>query len=569
MRSKQILVAVVSALVLFCGCSRSSEKSAGRDYVNAARKVTEARDLFRRAEYSESLKLALSAKADVEKIVSDDPESAIALKVVTDPTTLIGVCEYRKLCDTVIPFLVELDAPEFKKVKYEWAIALAQNSSEMRDYAIRCAVERLRTSDSADFAKTEAALIARVSSPTVKSALLTSLPNVRANPVKAAVKTSPDVRPVPDIKAFLRRAENAALLVKYKLSAADELLELSKTAGAGLEAEARKAFVAAIDKARANALTISMPKTRNAVLSVIGRAYSYAGDDARAIDVARSIPDADCSMAVCKAVAESVENADNIDVAVSLSDAMRDGSAKNEFLLTLARAFARRNDAEKAVKSALSIPDISVRNRAFAATASAFARDAKNVSSAERALALIDVSAKDNSWFAELLDAPRAEISASFRDAYTAASAAEFLLGLSQKNAKIAEYANACAFDALEKAKNSAQNNKRELSDIATKACVNLARLGQASAAMDFIRDNIASLEPQSAFVAACEVALCADTPDLKSDCFERASRLCNAFSDEKNRVHNAVILADYLRRADMPDAFRAKVLESFLPKDF
>ena len=99
------ITAVFSLACLLCACAESNEKSASRSYVKAAQKVSAAQAAFDSADYTAALELCNQARADVEKIIIDYPETRVALNVGTDGSTRCGPCSYAVWNSVVIPKL--------------------------------------------------------------------------------------------------------------------------------------------------------------------------------------------------------------------------------------------------------------------------------------------------------------------------------------------------------------------------------------------------------------------------------------------------------------------------------
>ena len=141
---QKIFIAIIASAAAFASaCSASSEKSANREYVKASANVVKAEQAFEKADYKTAKELCDEAVSIVHQIIENYPESAISLKVMTDPTTLIGPVTYQDLTSKVMPKLQQLNNSVSSDIGVLWpvivnmglgenvvdAAALAQNST--------------------------------------------------------------------------------------------------------------------------------------------------------------------------------------------------------------------------------------------------------------------------------------------------------------------------------------------------------------------------------------------------------------------------------------------------------
>lgn len=223
------ITAVFSLACLLCACAESNEKSASRSYVKAAQKVSAAQAAFDSADYTAALELCNQARADVEKIIIDYPETPVALKVVTDGSTRIGPCTYAELNSVVIPKLKLFTDEKIYPLDAVWAIAVSQ---EKRDDAIRHLAEKILASKSYDSKKRDMILACarEISDATSKSVLLKRLNPPDSKPSAKGDGSEPEkakaIAPklkIANEKMFLTQARSDAALVSYDMQAIENL----------------------------------------------------------------------------------------------------------------------------------------------------------------------------------------------------------------------------------------------------------------------------------------------------------------------------------------------------------
>ena len=91
--NKIFTIILAASITAVSACSASPDKSANREYVAASLEVSRAAQAYDAADYVAAKKLCDSAAAKVAKILSDYPESEIAVRIVSDPQLRLGGVE--------------------------------------------------------------------------------------------------------------------------------------------------------------------------------------------------------------------------------------------------------------------------------------------------------------------------------------------------------------------------------------------------------------------------------------------------------------------------------------------
>lgn len=303
-------------------CADSPEKNAGREYVNAARKVAKAEKAFAAADYKAALELCETARSEVERVVDKYPESAIALKVMTDESTLVGPCKYSELSGRIIPLLKTFENPALADAELAWAIAMSNADAARRDDALAELAEAVAASPKipADKAsKIRAAIVSNIKSPELRGRL-----NAAKQPAQQAAKpkadapaASPQTRKIADAAAFLKAASTNASLVAYDVRTIDNLREKAKSAAFADNAVKRE-FVKILTSAQNNIEKISAKNRREKAFGGIAAAFANFGDDARAIETAKKISDPETFAAAFAEIADVVGRGKNSAAAAAL-----------------------------------------------------------------------------------------------------------------------------------------------------------------------------------------------------------------------------------------------------------
>ena len=556
---RKLIITVGASLAVFvAACADSPEKNAGREYVNAARKVAKAEKAFAAADYKAALELCETARSEVERVVDKYPESAIALKVMTDESTLVGPCKYSELSGRIIPLLKTFENPALADAELAWAIAMSNADAARRDDALAELAEAVAASPKihADKAsKIRAAIVSNIKSPELRGRLNAAKQPAQqaAKPKAAAPAASPQTRKIADAAAFLKAASTDASLVAYDVRTIDNLREKAKSAAFADNAVKRE-FVKILTSAQNNIEKISAKNLREKAFGGIAAAFANFGDDARAIETAKKISDPETFAAAFAEIADVVGRGKNSAAAAALAERLANSAERDAFFARLSQGIAARgNNFAEAQANAAKISDISSRNRAYAACAKT-AFDAGKPNDAAKLVAAIDVSNLDclsvfdggneaGTYGAEILPAARlAKISSM----------------LAGSNADFAEALNALAADRV---RASGAEKTAGYAALCGKIARNTADLGRPAEALKFLSGCLRDRDISAALLG--DLYYVAEKSDAATafKAYKLASDICAAAGRGEITLALTVQLGG-LKRAEC-----AEILAPFLPR--
>lgn len=555
---RKLIITVGASLAVFvAACADSPEKNAGREYVNAARKVAKAEKAFAAADYKTALELCETARSEVERVVDKYPESAIALKVMTDDSTLVGPCKYSELSGRIIPLLKTFENPALADAELAWAIAMSNADAARRDAALAELAEAVAASPKihADKAsKIRAAIVSNIKSPELRGRLnAAKQPAQQAAKLKASASAAaPQTRKIADTAAFLRAASTDASLVAYDVRTIDNLREKAKSAAFADNAVKRE-FVKILASAQNNIEKISAKNLREKALGGIAAAFANFGDDARAIETAKKISDPETFAAAFAEIADVVGRGKNSAAAAALAERLANSAERDAFFAKLSQGISARGNFAEAQANAAKISDISSRNLAYAACAKT-AFDAGKPNDAAKLVAAIDVSNLDclsvfdggdeaGTYGAEILPAARlAKISSM----------------LAGSNADFAEALNALAADRV---RASGTEKTAGYAALCGKIARNTADLGRPAEALKFLSGCLRDRDVSAALLG--DLYYVAEKSDAATafKAYKLASDICAAAGRGEITLALTVQLGG-LKRAEC-----AEILAPFLPK--
>lgn len=563
------ITAVFSLACLLCACAESNEKSASRSYVKAAQKVSAAQAAFDSADYTAALELCNQARADVEKIIIDYPETPVALKVVTDGSTRIGPCTYAELNSVVIPKLKLFTDEKIYPLDAVWAIAVSQ---EKRDDAIRHLAEKILASKSYDSKKRDMILACarEISDATSKSVLLKRLNPPDSKPSAKGDGSEPEkakaIAPklkIANEKMFLTQARSDAALVSYDMQAIENLrqkAEQAKGASDALKAD----FSKILQSARSDILKISVADLREKAMATLALAFSNLGDESNAISIAQTLKTPEIFANVFNSIAKQASSGKNYTLAIALSARLPEGDTKNSFLVELSGGVASQGLGAEAAGIASTIKDVSARNRALAhvAAISLANGDKKNF---ELAVSKIDLNSQDYSWlkpfkFEELKVGKESKSNPS-RDIALLASA----LIENGADKKLCETVNN---KALELCKAIGKEDSNMFSSTLDIVARNMASVGGVDSALKFIILNIDRSDPSVSFGTICDIAKQCAAKDkaLAASAFRVAADLCPSLPGSA-KYRYVIDLAWTLQNSGLDRSESVKILKPFLPE--
>lgn len=563
------ITAVFSLACLLCACAESNEKSASRNYVKAAQKVSAAKAAFDTADYTTALELCNQARADVEKIILDYPETPVALKVVTDGSTRIGPCTYTELNSVVIPKLELFTDQKMYPVECVWAIAISQ---EKRDAAIRHLAEKILESKNYESKKRDMILACarEISDATSKSVLVKLLNDSNSQaPAKnedSAPKKAQAVAPklkIANEKMFLTQARSDAALVSYDMQAIENLrqkAEQAKDASDSLKAE----FSKILQSSQNDILKISVADLREKAMATLALAFSNLGDESSAISIAQTLKTPEVFANVFNAIAKQASSGKNYTLAIALSARLPEGNTKNSFLVELSGGVANQGLGAEAVGIASTIKDKSALNRALADVA-AISLAKQDKKTFELAVSKIDLDSQDVSWLGRFNSGGVKQAGAT--KANPALDFALLASALIENGAdkKLCETVNNKALEACKAIDKSEINMFSHASDVAAR---NMAAMGEVNGALKLVILNIDRSDPSVSFKTICDIAKQCAAKDkaLAASAFRVAADLCPSLPGT-NKYRYVIDLAWTLQDSGLERAEAVKILKPFLPE--
>jgi hypothetical protein len=561
---KIIIITGAIISVFLAACADSSEKNASRDYVKAAQKVAKAAKCFDNADYKTALALCLDARSEVEKIVEKYPESAVALKVVTDASTLIGPCKYIEMTDKIVPRLQTFANADMADVELPWIIASSQQSQDLRDRTFFALASKLASDEYSSklkgkqLEKIMPIILSNIKNPETRSLLTTLLASKTETAKKpetknaATVKASAVPLKIADKDAFIKQAQTDASLVSFDIRTIDNLKEKAKLArngDNGLKAQFDKILSQAYD----NILKISTPAMREKAMAGIAIAFANFGDDLRAIAISQKITNAELFTAVFYAIADVASGSKNYREALALASRLKSAAERDKFHSDVAISISSNGLFAEAKEVVAKVSSIEAKNRAYTSIAK-IALDKGNKEAFADYISMISVknldclSVFDNENTAKLPP-----------HIVTAARLADIAAKMAKINPKLAEALNNLA--AAESKKIESGNSSAET--VYKRIIRNMASLGKSEEAIAFISNNIHKQSNSNQFIDDLYfIAATSSDREIAKKAFVLAANLCEALGSEEQ-----VKLALALQFGNLDRSESAQILKPFLPK--
>jgi len=544
MRKTFFTIAVLSAALL-AACADSSERKANREYVKAALKVSEAEVLFNEAQYKKARELCAEAEKQIEAIVAANPESSVALKVVSDAGLLAGPCSYRKLKESVMPELAAIDIPAMAEVSHAWAMAVRSGDYPAFARAVIGSCKKFGKEESDKILDVALAKIGDIRlRAELGAAYLAALEN---KPAQDAQQKSPaPQKPAESLdkagrEKLLQNAAGAASLVSFDIRQADKLAEMAVHAR-GLDGENAQKFSSALSRAYDNALKISAPAAREKALAKIAEAFANSGDILRAIAISQKISTPALFYEVFKKIGDDARSSAHYREALTLAPRLANAAERGEFVASIAEGVAKQGLFAEARETAMLVPDDARRSAAFANLAK-IALEAGN--RAEAAACISNIYAAHLECLSVFGGDP------SWGDAARGMRLANLSRELAGADLKLAVTLNGLA--------------AAEVSGFATPPAAlvsavfaNYANAGLEAEAIEFIAKNCRDVSA-GAIDALCALAAAAKDPNVSEKAYELLADCAGACDG----IELAVILA----ANKIPDEARAKILSGKLPK--
>lgn len=367
---------VLCGAAVFAGCSNGNS-SANSDYVRASVEAENAIQAFNNAQYQKALKLADSAQNSVREILEENPESDIALKIVTDADLRLGSCKYSEFKDRILPELKRAANPKMAKLDIAWAEVfsdkrgVSQAVLELGTYIAfypnqMKALELAGAKNPKMISQKEIAQMLEVCLETISDSKLRVELAQKIEQAKSFADKKEEVKVAQntqntkaetfvDAKKFLANADKDAAMALYNLEASARLLKASSEISKSDPAfgKFQKSLIAAFE----NVKKISSKKLKNEALFNIVQALSTSLLNEQALEGAQLIKGNDELKTKClETIAASYADSKRFEKAINVAKMLPDNERKFEGLYNVAISFANAGKFKDAIKIAKSIP---------------------------------------------------------------------------------------------------------------------------------------------------------------------------------------------------------------------
>lgn len=547
--NKIFTIILAASIAAVSACSASPDKSANREYVAASLEVSRAAQAFDAADYAVAKKLCDSAAAKVAKILSDYPESEIAVRIVSDPQLRLGGVEYQWFCKKLPEKLRLLTDPKFEKLGLLWPVLVNANlrPDDVREAARFAKDQSRRAENDAQKAQYDS-LVKSLSEicPAANSGVETRTTSSAAAQKPAAEKEKTvEPKKIADKKFFLDDAKTKAAIVGYDISVVAKLAEMSRAAKADSD-ETFAEFKKLLDTARANIAKISNAHTRDSANSQLVEIYADAGLGGDAVEIAKSVSDPQLFESAFLKTADTAGKSENYMQAIALASRLPEGARKNEFLAKIAGAVAERGYFGAAGSVLDTIKDAHARELGYARLLLCAKTPMQKKSAAAKispenfeALAKISETLRGRADFDSENPADRAAVLADFAKVVFAA------------DKQLADKTIALAVSTLPKG--------GDISECAVPIAEYFAAVGESEKGLNFVLENLFRLSkfpPES--ICSLSASVAKTNGKLAAEGFKAAA------------VHgtmNPVKFAEYIVRSGLPSSAQTEVLKTFLPK--
>lgn len=548
--NKIFTIILAASITAVSACSASPDKSANREYVAASLEVSRAAQAYDAADYAVAKKLCDSAAAKVAKILSDYPESEIAVRIVSDPQLRLGGVEYQWFCKKLPEKLELLTDPKFGKLGLLWPVLVNANlrPDDVREAARFAKDQSSRAKNDAQKAQYDS-LVKSLSEicPAANSGVETRTTSAAAAAQKPAAEKEKTVEPkkIADKKFFLDDAKTKAAIVGYDISVVAKLAEMSRAAKADSD-ETFAEFKKLLDTARANIAKISNAHTRDSANSQLVEIYADAGLGGDAVEIAKSVSDPQLFESAFLKTADAAGKSENYMQAIALASRLPEGARKNEFLAKIAGAVAERGYFGAAGSVLDTVKDAHARELGYARLLLCAKTPIQKKSAASKispenfeALAKISETLRGRTDFDSENPADRAAVLADFAKVVFAA------------DKQLADKTIALAVSTLPKG--------GDISECAVPIAEYFAAVGDPEKGLNFVLENLFRLSkfpPES--ICSLSASVAKTNGKLAAEGFKAAA------------VHgtmNTVKFAEYIVRSGLPSSAQIEVLKAFLPK--
>lgn len=548
--NKIFTIILAASITAVSACSASPDKSANREYVAASLEVSRAAQAYDAADYAAAKKLCDSAAAKVAKILSDYPESEIAVRIVSDPQLRLGGVEYQWFCKKLPEKLRLLTDPKFEKLGLLWPVLVNANlrPDDVREAARFAKDQSRRAENDAQKAQYDS-LVKSLSEicPAANSGVETRTTSAAAAAQKPAAEKEKTVEPkkIADKKFFLDDAKTKAAIVGYDISVVAKLAEMSRAAKADSD-ETFAEFKKLLDTARANIAKISNAHTRDSANSQLVEIYADAGLGGDAVEIAKSVSDPQLFESAFLKTADAAGKSENYMQAIALASRLPEGARKNEFLAKIAGAVAERGYFGAAGSVLDTVKDAHARELGYARLLLCAKTPMQKKSAASK------ISPENFEALAKISETLRGRADFdSGNPADRAAVLADFAKIVSDADKQLAGKTIALAVSTLPKG--------GDISECAVPIAEYFAAVGEPEKGLNFVLENLFRLSkfpPES--ICSLSASVAKTDGKLAAEGFKAAA------------VHgtmNPVKFAEYIVRSGLSSSAQIEVLKAFLPK--
>ena len=548
--NKIFTIILAASITAVSACSASPDKSANREYVAASLEVSRAAQAYDAADYAVAKKLCDSAAAKVAKILSDYPESEIAVRIVSDPQLRLGGVEYQWFCKKLPEKLGLLTDPKFEKLGLLWPVLVNANlrPDDVREAARFAKDQSRRAENDAQKAQYDS-LVKSLSEicPAANSGVETRTTSAAATAPKPAAEKEKTVEPkkIADKKFFLDDAKTKAAIVGYDISVVAKLAEMSRAAKADSD-ETFAEFKKLLDIARANIAKISNAHTRDSANSQLVEIYADAGLGGDAVEIAKSVSDPQLFESAFLKTADAAGKSENYMQAIALASRLPEGARKNEFLAKIAGAVAERGYFGAAGSVLDTVKDAHARELGYARLLLCAKTPMQKKSAAAK------ISPENFEALAKISETRRGRADFdSGNPADRAAVLADFAKVVSDADKQLADKTIALAVSTLPKG--------GDISECAVPIAEYFAAVGEPEKGLNFVLENLFRLSkfpPES--ICSLSASVAKTDGKLAAEGFKAAA------------VHgtmNPVKFAEYIVRSGLSSSAQIEVLKAFLPK--
>lgn len=548
--NKIFTIILAASIAAVSACSASPDKSANREYVAASLEVSRAAQAYDAADYAVAKKLCDSAAAKVAKILSDYPESEIAVRIVSDPQLRLGGVEYQWFCKKLPEKLGLLTDPKFEKLGLLWPVLVNANlrPDDVREAARFAKDQSRRAENDAQKAQYDS-LVKSLSEicPAANSGVETRTTSAAATAPKPAAEKEKTVEPkkIADKKFFLDDAKTKAAIVGYDISVVAKLAEMSRAAKADSD-ETFAEFKKLLDTARANIAKISNAHTRDSANSQLVEIYADAGLGGDAVEIAKSVSDPQLFESAFLKTADAAGKSENYMQAIALASRLPEGARKNEFLAKIAGAVAERGYFGAAGSVLDTIKDAHARELGYARLLLCAKTPIQKKSAASK------ISPENFEALAKISETLRGRADFdSENSADRAAVLADFAKIVSDADKQLADKTIALAVSTLPKG--------GDISECAVPIAEYFAAVGEPEKGLNFVLENLFRLSkfpPES--ICSHSASVAKTDGKLAAEGFKAAAVY---------GTMNPVKFAEYIVRSGLPSSAQIEVLKAFLPK--